>query len=79
VKICSKSRADRKATHKSGRRFDECLGTAWEHVEGLHRAFEPWGQKKTKEQVKEILRSHIQHISKLELIKVDAVGLEDIN
>ena len=64
---------------KSAQKIDECLRTAWEHVEDLHRAFEPWEQKKTKEQVKEILQSHERQISELERIKGDAVGLEDVD
>ena len=64
---------------KSAQRIDECLRTAWEHVEDLHRAFEPWEQKKTKEQVEDILANHQRQISELERIKVEAAGLEDVD
>jgi hypothetical protein len=37
------------------------------------------GQEETKGQVEEILRSHGRHISELEHIKVDTVGLEDVD
>jgi hypothetical protein len=67
------------AALKSAQKIDECLRTAWEHVEDLHRAFEPWEQKKTKEQVEDILRSHERQISELERIKVDSVRLEDVD
>jgi hypothetical protein len=67
------------AALKSAQKIDECLRTAWEHVEDLHRAFEPWEQKKTKEQVEDILRSHERQISELEHIKVDSVRLEDVD
>jgi hypothetical protein len=67
------------AAHKSARKIDGCIRTAWERVEDLHRAFEPWGQKKTKEQVEEILRKHESQISVLERIKLQADGIGDID
>ncbi|KAN0135846.1 hypothetical protein V8E53_006298 [Lactarius tabidus] len=59
-------RAD-EAALKSAQLIDERLKIAWECAEDLHRAFEPWAQKKTREQVEEILRNHKSHISALEV------------
>ena len=67
------------AAYKSVRRIDECLRTAWEPIEELHRAFEPWGQTKTKEQVEEILRKHESQISALERTKLEVDGMGDID
>ena len=64
---------------RSAQKIEDCLKTAWEHVEEIRRAFEPWTQKRTKEQVEEILRNYEQHISELERIKVDADGMEDVD
>ena len=64
---------------RSAQRIDECLKTAWEHVEELSRAFEPWTQKKTTEQVEEILRNHERRISMLAHIKVELDGIEDFD
>ena len=52
---------------KSARWIDEHLKVAWECAEHLHRAFEPWAQKKTREQAEEILRTHESQISALEV------------
>ena len=60
---------------RGAQKIEECLMTAWEHVEELRRAFEPSAQKRTREQVDEILRNHEQQISDLERIKVD--GMEE--
>ncbi|KAI9439392.1 hypothetical protein BJY52DRAFT_1217282 [Lactarius psammicola] len=67
------------AALKSAQRADKCLKIAWERVEDLHKAFEPWGQKRTREQVEEILRSHEPQISELERIEVEANGMEDVD
>ncbi|KAH8994202.1 hypothetical protein EDB92DRAFT_1850670, partial [Lactarius akahatsu] len=40
---------------EGAQRVDEYLKTAWERVEDLRRAFEPWTQKRTREQVEAIL------------------------
>jgi hypothetical protein len=64
---------------RSAQRIEESLKTAWERVEELRQAFEPWTQKRTKEQVEEILRNHEQQISELERIKVEADGMKDID
>ncbi|KAH8989930.1 hypothetical protein EDB86DRAFT_3080700 [Lactarius hatsudake] len=58
-------------------RIDECLKTAWECAEDLCRAFEPWTQDMTGEQVEQILLTHGQQISELERIKSEADGLGD--
>ncbi len=55
------------AALKTAQWIDERLKIAWECAGDLHRAFEPWGQKKTKEQVEEILRNHESQISVLEI------------
>ncbi|KAI9456390.1 hypothetical protein BJY52DRAFT_564156 [Lactarius psammicola] len=64
---------------RSARWIDKSLKTAWERVEELHRAFEPWTQKRTREQVEEILRNHERQISELERIKVEADSMEDVD
>ncbi|KAF8269488.1 hypothetical protein EI94DRAFT_1725137 [Lactarius quietus] len=64
---------------RNAQRIEECLKTAWERAEELHRAFEPWTQKKTREQVEDILRNHERQISDLERIKVDADAMEDVD
>ena len=64
---------------RSAERIEKCLETAWERVEELRRAFEPWAQTRTREQVEEILRNHERQISELERIKVEADGLEDVD
>ncbi|KAH8994223.1 hypothetical protein EDB92DRAFT_1850843, partial [Lactarius akahatsu] len=40
---------------EGAQRVDGCLKTGWERVEDLRRAFEPWTQKRTREQVEQIL------------------------
>ncbi|KAH8994219.1 hypothetical protein EDB92DRAFT_313599 [Lactarius akahatsu] len=62
----------------SAKRIDECLKTAWERVEELCRAFEPWA-KKTREHVEQILRKHERQISDLERVKVEADGMKDVD
>ncbi|KAH9016764.1 hypothetical protein EDB85DRAFT_701285 [Lactarius pseudohatsudake] len=57
---------------EGAQRVDEYLKTGWERVEDLRRAFEPWTQKRTSEQVEEILLTHEQQISELERIKSKA-------
>ncbi|KAH9057197.1 hypothetical protein EDB87DRAFT_1131786 [Lactarius vividus] len=64
---------------RSAQRIEECLKTAWVRVEELRRAFEPLSQKRTREQVLEILRNHESQISELERIKVEADGMEDVD
>ncbi|KAH9061784.1 hypothetical protein EDB83DRAFT_2520209 [Lactarius deliciosus] len=57
---------------ESAQRVDGYLKTACERVEDLRLAFEPWTQKRTREQVEEILLTHEQQISELERIKSEA-------
>ena len=64
---------------RSAERIEECLKTAWERVEELREAFEPWTQNQSREQVEEILRNHEQQISELECIKIETDGMEDID
>jgi hypothetical protein len=67
------------AAWASAERVEECLKTAWKHIEELRGAFEPWTQKRTREQVEEILRKHERQISELESIKLEADGMEDVD
>ncbi|KAH9008990.1 hypothetical protein EDB85DRAFT_1511859 [Lactarius pseudohatsudake] len=64
---------------RSAQRIEECLETAWERVGELRQAFEPLAQKRTREQVEEILRNHESQISELERIKAEADRLEDVD
>jgi hypothetical protein len=64
---------------RSAQRIEDCLKRAWKPVEELRQAFEPWAQKRTEEQVEEILRNHEQQISELERIKVEADSMEDVD
>jgi hypothetical protein len=64
---------------RSAQRIEDCLKLAWERVEEIRGAFEPWTQKRTKEQVEEILRNHERQISELERIKVEADRMEDVD
>ncbi|KAH9170084.1 hypothetical protein EDB89DRAFT_1980436 [Lactarius sanguifluus] len=59
-------RAD-EAALKTTQWIDERLKIAWERAGDLHRAFEPWSQTRTREQVEEILRHHESQISALEI------------
>ena len=60
-------------------RIDEYLKTAWEHVEELHRAFEPWGQNRSGEEIRNILAGCELQISELQRIEIEAGGMEDID
>jgi hypothetical protein len=64
---------------RSAQMIEESLKTAWKLVEELSQAFEPWTQKRTREQVEEILRKHERQISELERIKVEADSMEDVD
>ena len=64
---------------RGAQKIEDRLKTAWKPVEELRQAFEPWTQKRTSEQVEEILRNHEQQISELERIKVEADSMEDID
>ena len=63
----------------SAQRIEDRLKAAWKPVEELHQAFEPCTQKRSKEQVEEILQNHEQQISELEHMKVEADGMEDVD
>ncbi|KAH8985736.1 hypothetical protein EDB86DRAFT_2832958 [Lactarius hatsudake] len=67
------------AALKSAQAIDRRLKIAWEYVEDLRKAFEPCGQKRSREQVEKILRDHELHISELERIEVEANGMEDVD
>ena len=64
---------------RGAQKIEECLQTAWERAEELCRAFEPWAQKRTTEQVEEILRNHERQILELERLSVETHGLEDVD
>ena len=64
---------------RSAQIIEDRLKMAWKPVEKLRQAFEPWTQKRTKEQIEEILRNHEQQISELERIEVEADGMEDVD
>ena len=64
---------------RSAQKIEDRLKTARKLVEELRQAFGPWTQKRTKEQVKEILRKHEQQILELEHIKVEADSMEDVD
>ena len=67
------------AAFDRAQRIDDYLKTAWEHVEDLHRAFEPWGLNKTREEIMNILRGLELPISELERIEIEADGIEDVD
>ena len=60
-------------------RIDEYLKTAWERVEDLHRAFEPWDRDRTGEEIRNILGVCEDKISELERITNEANGLDDVD
>ena len=64
---------------KGAERIEQCLKTAWERVDELRGAFEPWTQNRSREQVTEILRNHEKQISEMERIQVDAEAMEDVD
>ena len=64
---------------KSAQQVEQDLETAWECVEDLHRAFEPWTQRRTMQQAEEILRNHERQITELERIKIVADCMEDFD
>ena len=68
-----------KAALRGAQKIDDYLMTAWEHVEDLHRAFEPWDQNRTTEEIRNILRDCEEQISELERITNEAKGLDDVD
>jgi len=67
------------AALRGTRRIDDYLITAWERLEDLHLAFEPWDQNRTGEEIGNILRGYEDQISELERIANEANGLEDVD
>ena len=67
------------AALQGARRIDDYLMTAWERVEDLHRAFEPWDHNRTGEEVRNILGDCEDKISELERITNEANGLDDVD
>ena len=67
------------AASNGAQRIDEYLGTAWEHVENLYQAFEPWDQSKSGEEIRNILGDFGSQISELERIRRDADGMDDVD
>jgi hypothetical protein len=63
--------------------IDELLKTAWRHVEGLSRAFNPWDQYNSAEgeEIRNTLRVERCefHISELERIGDEANGMDDVD
>ena len=67
------------AASNGAQRIDEYLRTAWEHVEDLYQALEPWDQSKTGEEIRNILGGFESQISELERIRTDADGMDDVD
>ena len=64
---------------KSAQKIDNYLKKAWEHVEDLHRAFEPWNLNRTGEEIKGIIYERVESISDLERIEGEAEGIGDVD
>ena len=64
---------------KGAQRIDDYLKKAWEHVEDLHRAFEPWSLNRTEEEIKDIIRDRVASISDLGRIEGEADGIGDVD
>ena len=73
----ARSRSEYERPDEMARR--SALEKAWELIKELRQAFEPWTQKRTKEQVQEILGNHERQISELERIKVEADAMENFD
>ena len=63
----------------AAQRIDNHLKKAWAPVADLHLAFEPWGQTRTKTEIRGILNSREESISELERIAVEADGVGDVD
>ena len=61
------------------RRIDEYLRKAWQLVEDIHKALDPWNQNRTGEEIKIILSDCEDKISELERIANEANHLDDID
>ena len=64
---------------KGAQKIDNYLKKAWEHVEDLHRAFEPWSLNRTGEEIKDIICERVGSISDLERIEGEAEGIGDVD
>jgi hypothetical protein len=67
------------AAFNGAERIDGYLKTAWEHVEHLHQAFEPWGLTRTEEEIRSILEDCASQIQELERIGNEANGIDVID
>jgi hypothetical protein len=67
------------AAFNGAQKIDEYMKTAWEHIEDLHRAFEPGDLDRSGEEIREILRDRGFPIWELEGIEVEASGMEDVD
>jgi len=67
------------AAFNSAQTIDEYFKTAWEQVEDLHRAFEPWDQNRTGEEIRNILEGCELQVSELERIGNEANGMDDVD
>lgn len=69
------------AALRGAQRIDDYLRTAWEHVEDIYRAFQPWGENKTGEEIMDILRLNDLElpISELERIEIEADGIKEVD
>jgi hypothetical protein len=67
------------AVLKGAQNIDGHLKATWEHVEDLHRAFEPWSMNRTEEEIREILSGCQSSISELERIEIEVAGIEDLD
>jgi hypothetical protein len=67
------------AAFKSAQTIDKYFKTAWEQIEDLHRAFEPWDQNRTEEEIRNILEGCELQVSELERIGNEANGMDDVD
>src|SRR6267142_197852 len=67
------------AAFNGAQRIDGYLKTAWQHIEDLHRVFEPGDLNRTREEIREILRDRELPISELERIEIEADDMEAVD
>ena len=60
-------------------RTDDYLTQAWAPVVDLHLAFESWSPNRTESEIKTVLNSHIESISELERIAIEAARVEEVD
>ena len=65
------------AAQKNAQTIDSYLESAWEHLDDLHRAFEPSGRERTREQIEDIIQAHEMQLSELGRIGIEADRLEE--